>query len=147
MDSKAWRDSKSPCIVISSSGMLMPKTRALGWAADLLPNEKDRICFIGYSAENSIAAIIKEGKQKNITISGKRIRNRCQVSVLNSFSSHRQRDELLSYYSNVDCEKVILVHGDMENKIEFAKELQEKISKNNKTSKVVCATAGYSVSL
>lgn len=146
-DSKAWRDSGSPAIIIASSGMLVPKTRALAWASNMVANPKDRICFVGYSAEESIASIIKEGKQKNITIGGKKHKNRCQVTQLRSFSSHMQRDSLLKYYSNVDCEKIILVHGETDSKLSFAEELRKRLSKNNKTSKVVVTTQDYSVGL
>jgi metallo-beta-lactamase family protein len=113
----------------------------------MLPRAKDRIIFCGYSAEGSIGAIIKEGKQKSITISGKRRSNKCQVTNLTSFTSHMQRDSLLKYYGAVECEKIVLVHGQMDGKIEFAKELQEEISKNDNTSRVVIAQKGYQLSL
>ena len=58
-----------------------------------------------------------------------------------------QRDTLLSYYGSVECEKIILVHGEMSGKIELARELQEEISKNDNTSKVIVANRGYKLSL
>ena len=58
-----------------------------------------------------------------------------------------QRDSLLQIYGATECEKIILVHGEMDGKIEFAKELQDEISKNNNTSKVVVANKGYTLSL
>ena len=48
---------------------------------------------------------------------------------------------------DVDCEKVLLVHGDMAGKVSFAADLEEAISKNNKTSKVICVNKGYSLSI
>ena len=147
IDSRAWRDGKMPCVVLSSSGMLMPRGRSIAWANSLLPRANDRIVFCGYSADGSIASTIKEGKQKSITISGKKVPNRCQVTILNSFSSHIQRDSLIKYYGSVSAEKLILVHGDMNNKIPFSKDLQEEISKNNLTTKVICANKDYSVKL
>ena len=94
-----------------------------------------------------MAAIIKNGKQKTVTISGHRVRNKCQVTDLHSFSSHAQRDTLLSYYGSVECEKVVLVHGEINGKIAFAKDLQEEISKNDNTSKVIVANRGYKLLL
>lgn len=64
-----------------------------------------------------------------------------------SFTSHCQRDTLLEYYSSVQCEKVVLVHGEMESKIEFAKELQDAIFKNDNTGRVIVAQRGYELSL
>lgn len=145
-ESREWREMNCPVVVLASSGMLV-KGRSVGWVYNMLPRAKDRIIFCGYSAEGSIGAIIKEGKQKSITISGKRRSNKCQVTNLTSFTSHMQKNSLLKYYGSVECEKIVLVHGQMDGKIEFAKELQEEISKNDNTSKVVVAQKGYALSL
>jgi len=146
VESKEWRDANIPVVVLASSGMIV-KGRSTGWACSMLPKVKDRIVFCGFSAEGSIGAIIKEGKQKTITISGKKCANKCQVTNLMSFSSHAQRDTLLDYYSSVQCEKIILVHGEMSGKLDFAKELQEKIFNNDNTGKVVVAQRGYELSI
>lgn len=146
LESRDWRESNRPVVVLASSGMLV-KGRSIGWAYSMLPRAKDRVIFCGYSAEGSIGAIIKEGKQKTVTISGKRRANRCQVTNLLSFTSHMQKDSLLKYYGSVQCEKIVLVHGEMSAKTAFAKELQEEISKNDNTGKVVVAQKGYELSL
>ena len=145
-ESREWRDSNLPVVALASSGMMV-KGRSTGWAHNMLPRAKDRIVFCGFAAENSLASIIKEGKQKTITVSGHRVKNKCQVTDLHSFSSHMQRDSLLQTYGATECEKIVLVHGEMDGKIEFAKELQEEISKNDNTSKVVIANKGYKLSL
>ena len=145
-ESRGWRDSKLPVVVLASSGMMVTG-RSTGWAHNMLPRANDRIVFCGFAAENSLASIIKEGKQKSITISGHRVKNRCQVTDLHSFSSHMQRDSLLKTYGETECEKIVLIHGEMDGKISFAKELQEEISKNNNTSKVIVANKGYVLSL
>lgn len=146
MESRSWRDSKQPVVVLASSGMMV-RGRSTGWAHSMLPRACDRIIFCGYAAEHSLAATIKEGKQKTITISGHRVANKCQVTDLHSFSSHMQRDSLLKIYGATECEKVVLIHGEMNGKIEFSKDLQEEISKNNNTGKVVVANKGYILSL
>lgn len=146
IESREWRDSNQPVIVLASSGMMV-RGRSTGWAYNMLSHIHDRIVFCGFAAKNSLAAIIKEGKQKTITISGHRVKNKCQVTDLHSFSSHMQRDSLLKIYGATECEKIILVHGDMDGKIEFSKELQEEISKNNNTSKIVVANKGYTLTL
>ena len=143
VESREWRNSKRPVVVLSSSGMLIPKGRSIAWAHNLLPRANDRIIFCGYSTEGSLASVIKEGKQKTITISGDKIKNKCQVTNLHSFSSHMQYDSLLEYYSSVRTEKIILVHGEMSGKLDFAKELQERIFNNDNTGKVVVAQRGY----
>jgi metallo-beta-lactamase family protein len=146
IESREWRDSNQPVIVLASSGMMV-RGRSTGWAHNMLPRANDRIIFCGFAAENSLASIIKEGKQKTITISGHRVKNKCQVTDLHSFSSHMQRDSLLKVYGTTECEKIILVHGEMSGKIAFSKNLQDEISKNNNTGKVVVANKGYQLSL
>lgn len=145
-ESRGWRDSNQPVVVLASSGMMV-RGRSTGWAHSMLPRVHDRIVFCGFAAHDSLASIIKEGKQKTITISGHRVKNKCQVTDLHSFSSHMQRDSLLKIYGATECEKIVLVHGEMNGKIEFAKELQEEISKNNNTSRVVIANKGYELLL
>ena len=146
IDSKTWRESQQPVVVLASSGMCV-KGRSVGWIGNMLSHSYDRIIFCGFAAENSLAATIKEGKQKTITVSGRRVANRCQITDLHSFSSHMQYDSLLKTYGVVECEKIILVHGQMNGKIEFARELQEEISKNNNTSKVIICNKKYVLSL
>ena len=145
-DSKAWRMDDTPAVIISSSGM-MTHGRSRAYAKELLGDSRNVIAFCGFSVDNSLASIIKEGKAKTIKLGGVRIPNRCRVVDLHSFSSHMQKDDLLRYYSSVDCEKILLVHGDMQGKISFANELESAVSKNNKTSKVVCVNKGYAITL
>ena len=121
--------------------------RSRAYAKALLGDSRNVIAFCGFSVDNSLASIIKEGKVKTIKLGGKRVANRCRVVDLHSFTSHAQRDELLNYYSNVDCEKVLLVHGDMDSKREFAIDLEQEISKKDKTSKVGCVNKSYMLGL
>lgn len=144
--SKAWQVDDRPAVIISSSGM-MTHGRSRAYAKEMLDDPKNMIVFCGFSVDNSLASIIKDGYVKTIKLGGKRVANRCRIIDLHSFSSHMQKDSLLQYYSSVDCEKVILVHGEMESKLKFAEELEEAISKNDKTSKVICANRGTVISI
>ena len=51
-------------------------------------------------------------------------------------------DELLEYYSNVQCDKIYLVHGQQNAKINFANELKNLLEKKNKTTQVICVNKG-----
>lgn len=146
-DSKAYQNSKGPMIVCACSGW-MSAGRSRTWAKKLLPDAMSQIIFVGFSSEGSLSYKIKKGKvTKTLSIDGKAYPNRCNVTDLKSFSSHIQHNQMLDYYSNVDCEKVCLVHGDFKPKCEFAKELQEEISKKNKTSKVISVNKSTSILL
>lgn len=146
-DSKYYQDSKEPMIICACSGW-MSAGRSRTWAKKLLPDALSHIIFVGYSSEGSLSYKIKKGKvTKTISIDGKAYPNRCNCSDLKSFSSHMQHDQLLDYYSNVQCEKVALVHGDFKPKCEFSKELQNEISKKNKSNKVICVNKSTSILL
>lgn len=145
-ESRAWQNDQSPAVILSSSGMLT-NGRSRAYCKALLPNPNNTIVFCGFSVENSLASIIKAGNVKTIKLSGSRVANRCRIVDLHSFSSHMQQDSLLKYYSNIDCEKIILVHGEMSGKLKFAQMLEEAISKKDRTSKVVCSNKGYSLTI
>lgn len=146
-DSKVYMDSKEPCVVLAASGF-MTAGRSRQWAKSLLPNAKSHIIFVGFSSENALASKIKYGGfKKTITIDRKQYLNKCGITDLHSFSGHMQRSDMLNYYSNIDCEKVALVHGDFKSKCEFAKDLQEEISRKNKSSRVICVNKSTEIIL
>ena len=72
----------------------------------------------------------------------KKIPNNANIITLNSFSSHMQYNELLDYYSTINCEKIYLVHGQLNVKTQFANELKEALEKKNKTTQVICVNKG-----
>ena len=146
-DSKAYQESNEPLCVLSASGF-MSAGRSKTWASKLLPNSNAHILYVGYSSLNSLASKIKNGKkQKTITIDGKAIPNRCNVTDLKSFSGHIQYNDSLKYYSDINCEKIALVHGEFKGKCEYAKTLQEEVYKKNKTSKVICVNKSTEILL
>ena len=138
--------SDKPCVFLSCGGMLQAG-RAVYTASKLLPNVNNCIVFCGYSSEGSLATKIKNKKQKTISIDGKSIPCRCQSIVLNSFSSHMQREELLKYYSNGNYDKIAIVHSNFNDKVVFCKDLQEQISKKNKTGRVICVNKSTEILL
>lgn len=145
-DSKYAVNDNNPCICLGSGGFLMGGGRAIPWAKSILPNKKDMIIFCGYGgSEDSIIYRIKHSElHKVITIDKKKCKNNCAVMSLKSFSSHIQHDDLLDLLGNkinVD-NKIFLVHGNMDSKIEFSHELKKLLQKNNKTTGVVVVNKG-----
>ena len=94
--------------------------------------------FCGYSSENTLASKIRFGENK-INIDGDVVENNANITELVSFSSHASRDELIDYYVNtLRFNKLCLVHGNYENKVEFANALQDELIKQGKSSRVIC---------
>lgn len=147
-ESKKWMQSKdSPCCVLSASGF-MQAGRSRQWAKELLPKTGNHILFVGYANENSLAGKIKYGKaQKTIKIDGVSYSNKCGITDLKSFSSHMQREDMIKYYSELNVEKIALVHGNIKDKCEFGKELQRVISEKNKTNRVIVTNKGSEILL
>ena len=110
----------------------------MSWAKALLPDRNAHILFCGYSSENTLASKIRFGENK-INIEGDVVENNANITELVSFSSHASRDELTDYYTN-QCRfnKLCLVLGNYENKVEFANTLQDELIKQGKSSRVVC---------
>lgn len=145
-DSRALIADVGAKIILSSSGMLVAG-RSVKWCQSILPNKSDCILFMGYAGEGTLAWKIKHCKEyKTININGKPYKNNAQIYDLQSFSSHMQHDDLIKYYKSINCEKILLVHGD-NNKIGFKEELENAISQCCKSTKVVAVNNGTKVSL
>ena len=112
-----------PLILLSCGGMLTAG-RSVIWARNLLPNPMNCILFVGYSATNSLASKIKLSKHKTIAIEGKSVLSKASIVDLKSFSSHLQHDGLLEYYSNINADKIALVHSNFKEKVGFEEELR-----------------------
>lgn len=146
-ESKAVMSDGKPKVVIASAGMLTAG-RSVKWAQHILPNPDDCLLFIGYAATNTLAHKIKHGKDiKTITIAGKSIKNRCQIVDLHSFSSHQQREDLIKYYSQIKCEKIYLVHSNMDDKLLFKSDLEQILAEHYKTTKVIAVSRSTIISL
>lgn len=146
-ESKAFVSDKGAKVICSSSGMLTAG-RSIKWVQSILPCEDDCLLFIGYAGEDTLAGKIKHSKeQKTISINGKPYKNKCQIYDLTSFSSHMQRSDLINYYKSINCEKIYLVHGNMEEKLGFKKDLQNAITDCLKTTKVVAVNNGTKINL
>lgn len=130
---------ESPKVVCSSSGMLT-QGRSILYLKKILPRRNCSILTCGYMAEGGIGYKIKNNpSQKTITIDDKAYPNRCDIKSMSSFSSHMQYEQLMNYYVNLannGCDVIWLVHGD-KGKIKFKEELDKRINKIFKTTKVV----------
>ena len=146
-DSKAAISDKGAKIICASSGMLCAG-RSIKWIQSILPNENDCCLFVGYAGINTLAGKIKHGTgQKTININGKPYKNKCCLVDLHSYSSHMQHDDLVKYYKSINCEKIILCHGDELAKKELKEDLEKELSDLCKSTRVIIANKGTKISL
>ena len=62
-------------------------------------------------------------------------------------SGHAPFGQLLSYYSSIPCNKIVLHHGSTSAKETVAKELKKELEKQCKTSRVVIANSSLKFGL
>ena len=138
-DSKALQMSNEHCIIVSASGFLNGG-RVLSHLTTVLPNENNTIMFIGYAGENNLASKIK-ANEPIVEVNGVLVENKAKIVELRSFSSHASYEELIDYYTEIPYNKICLVHGEMNGKVEFAKSLKNKLASNGKSARVIAVNA------
>jgi metallo-beta-lactamase family protein len=111
-ESKAINDVKVPCIIIASSGMC-ESGRILHHLKNNVEDERNTILIIGFQAPDTLGRRLVE-KRPTVRILGTERQLKAEVVVLNGFSGHAGRDDLLEALTPlVDRErKLRLVHGD-----------------------------------
>ena len=138
-DSKALQMSNEHCIIVSASGFLNGG-RVLSHLTTVLPNGNNTIMFIGYAGEQNLASRIK-ANEPFVEVNGVVIENKAKIVELRSFSSHASYEELMDYYTEIPYNKICLVHGEMNGKVEFAKSLKDKLASNGKSARVIAVNA------
>ena len=139
-DSLMYQMQNDKWCVIASSGM-MNAGRVVSWIKSKLPLITTHICFIGYTPEEGLAADIKSCA-KRVEIDGQKVKNMANYTELRSFSSHCDYKGLLDFYSSLQCNRLLLVHGNQDDKVEFAKVLQDKFVKQGQSTRVSAVQQG-----
>jgi predicted metal-dependent RNase len=137
-ESKSLIESRSDSIIISSSAFAQGG-RILAHFTTVLPDEKATLVTIGYSSPDSNMGQIKRGQSIKIMNDGKlkSYEPKCKIVELTSYSSHMQSPQLLWYYSSLNCNQIVLQHGELSRKLEFAEELDKELKRQCKTTKVI----------
>jgi len=144
-ESLPLQTSNEKCIIIASSGFLTGG-RIMSHLKTALPNPNNHIIFIGFAGENNLASQIKGG-QKEVKVDGELVSNKANITSLVSFSSHASYEELIDYYSTVRFDKIALTHGEYSGKLSFTKALQDKLSSQGKSSRVICTAQDQKIYL
>lgn len=114
-DSKRLNDEPGPLIIISSSGMC-EAGRIQHHLANNIENPNNIILMVGYSAINTLGRKIID-KAEVVNIFGEEYKLNAEVIVMDSFSAHADKKELLDYCKEFDksrMENIFLVHGEIE---------------------------------
>jgi metallo-beta-lactamase family protein len=134
-ESKQLNYFKGPCVIISASGMA-ESGRVLHHLKNNIDDSKNTVLIVGYQAAETLGRRLVEAKDKQdvyIKIFGEEHQVRAKIYVLNSFSAHADRDELIQYFSRFDktqLEQIYLVHGDLDQQQALGSALAERNFKN-----------------
>ena len=111
-ESKKINEVKSPCIIISSSGMVTGG-RILHHLAQRLPDPRNTVIFIGFQAPGTRGFTIKNGAPE-VKIFGEAVTIRAQVAAFEQFSDHADPPELLEWLHTFPTKPAVtyLVHGE-----------------------------------
>ena len=94
--------------------------------ANSIGDPRNMVMIAGYQAENTLGKKIVM-KEPVVNIFGEPYPLKAEVVVLNSFSGHADRNELLAYIRQFDSrslKQVFLVHGDIDQAEKLATGLQ-----------------------
>lgn len=112
-ESRALNDLKTPCIIISASGMA-EGGRVVHHLQHALGNPINTVMFVGFQGEGTLGRKLRDG-QVDVNVFGEPVHVRAQIEGLDGFSAHADQAELLAWVTQLKpLPKVIhLVHGEI----------------------------------
>ena len=118
----------------------IPNAEVISWC-ETPPRYKEKgLSFRSAWEAYHIASKIK-ANEPVVEINGVLVENKAKIVELRSFSSHASYEELMDYYTEIPYNKICLVHGEMNGKVEFAKTLKGKLASNGKSARVIAVNA------
>jgi len=128
-ESKALNDKNGPMIIISASGMC-EHGRILHHLKNNVEDERCTVLIVGYQAEHTLGRKLVDG-QKQVNIFGEPHKVKASVYVMDAFSGHADRSDLLDYTLKINkLKKLFLVHGEKTQLNAYKKALAQNKFKN-----------------
>ncbi|HEX2621813.1 MAG TPA: MBL fold metallo-hydrolase, partial [Phototrophicaceae bacterium] len=111
-ESKRLNFEKNPCIIISASGMA-EFGRVLHHLKNHIEDPKNAVLITGWQAPETLGRKLVD-HQKVVKIFGEAYHNRAETYVMNGFSGHADRDELVAWVDAIQGKpkRTFLVHGE-----------------------------------
>lgn len=142
----AFLSKRQSCVILSSSGMISAGHSVL-YAESIIDSSKDCLVFCGYCSPNTIGGKILNEEQKTVTIEKVVHQKKCRIVKFNTFSSHAQEDDLIDYIKQLNCDKIVLHHGQNDAKKALKERSDRELREINKTTPVVCSTKNMQIVL
>ena len=123
--SKQLNATNEACIIISSSGM-MNAGRVRHHLANSIDKRKNTLLIVGYCSPDTPGGMLRNGIEK-LKLFGEWKPVLMEIEIMDSFSAHADRQELLDFMDNQKetLKKLFLVHGEKDTQQKFRELLQE----------------------
>ena len=126
-ESRKLNTLSGPAIIISASGMC-EAGRVLHHLNNNIEDKASTVLIVGFQAEHTLGRRLVE-RRPSVKVFGVQRQLNAEVVVLNGFSAHADRDDLLAFAEGCrdqgSIEHVILVHGEPDPQKKFADLLGE----------------------
>lgn len=120
-ESKHLNELNGPMIIISSSGMC-EHGRILHHLKNNIENSHNTVILVGYQAANTLGRKLLDGEKK-VNIFGDPYDVKAEIIVMDAFSAHADRSDLLDYMKKLNdvqpIKKIFLVHGEEGQGLDF----------------------------
>jgi metallo-beta-lactamase family protein len=111
-ESKQINNVKTPCIIISASGMVTGG-RVMHHLMQRLPDPRNAVILAGFQAQGTRGRALQEGA-KTLRIFGQEVPVNAEIVELGQFSAHAGKSELLRWLTGLPAppKQTYLVHGE-----------------------------------
>jgi metallo-beta-lactamase family protein len=127
-ESQAIDASDDPAIIISASGMC-EGGRVVHHLKATIGDSKNMIIIVGFQAQHTLGRRLVE-RRRQVPIFGVERSLEAEVAVLNGFSAHADRNELVEFAEAMrergPLRQVALVHGEIKAQLALRDELEER---------------------
>jgi metallo-beta-lactamase family protein len=126
-DSKKINDVKTPCIIMSASGMCTGG-RILHHLKQRLPDARNAVILPGYQADGTLGRYLLSGG-KDAHIHGEHVPVRAEIQEVSQFSAHSDRTELVRWLSGFTAppKQLFLTHGEPDAAQAFRGTVEQKL--------------------
>lgn len=111
-ESRAIDDMPTPKVIIAGAGM-SHGGRIRHHEKTYLPLPTTTLLLVGYQVAGSLGRRLRDG-QKEVLMDGKKVKVRAKVEVVDGFSAHADRDDLVQFAEDVAPKRVFVVLGETE---------------------------------
>lgn len=125
-ESKQINFSREPCIIISASGMA-EFGRVLHHLANRIEDSRTTVLIAGWQAPHTLGRRLVEAVEV-VRIFGEEYRNNAHIEIINGFSGHADRNELMAWVGKIQCkpQHIFLVHGEEDSATPLQQSIQDE---------------------